>query len=220
MKDEKILMVVTSADKLDQMHSTGVWLEEFAVPYQAFVENGYEVTVASPLGGTAPIDKASIPNFSKDEWNFACKVLDQTEELDEVDYRLYSALIMPGGHGPMIDLVKNRALGQVIEYFDYYNLLIGAICHGPAGLLSAKKEDGSSFVCGRKLTAFTNEEEKAAKKDKLVPFMLEDRLKLFGAEFVKEKPGAEFVVIDDNLVTGQNFQSSKLFAETILRLMN
>ncbi len=219
MSEKKILMVVTNAEKLDQMHSTGVWLEEFALPYAALHEHGYKITVASPLGGHAPIDKSSIPTFGRDEWNFACEILDKTEVLEDVDYRLYSAVVLPGGHGPLIDLYKNRMLAQVLEYFDLHDLLIGAICHGPAGLLSAKKEDGSPFLHGKKVTAFTNDEEKLYKKDKIVPFMLEDKMKLLGADFKKRKPGEIHVITDGNLVTAQNFQSSRLFAETLLKLL-
>ena len=51
-----ILMVVTSHDRIDDEHATGVWFEEFAIPYQRFCEQGYEVTVASPRGGAAPVD--------------------------------------------------------------------------------------------------------------------------------------------------------------------
>ena len=34
-KGAKILMVVTNTDHFDEHHKTGVWFEEFAVPYAA-----------------------------------------------------------------------------------------------------------------------------------------------------------------------------------------
>jgi putative intracellular protease/amidase len=40
------------------------------------------------------------------------------------------------------------------------------VCHGPAGLLSAKDpKSGKALVAGRKVTSFTTEEEKAVGKD-------------------------------------------------------
>lgn len=50
-KPKKILMVVTQADHFDEKHKTGLWFEEFAEPYLAFIEQGYTVIVATPAGG-------------------------------------------------------------------------------------------------------------------------------------------------------------------------
>ena len=60
----RVLMVVTNADEIgEEKHKTGVWFEEFAVPYLEFLKEGYFVTTASLKGGKAPIDKRS-ENFS------------------------------------------------------------------------------------------------------------------------------------------------------------
>ena len=40
-----ILMVVTSHAQLSPNETTGLWLEEFTVPYEAFVAAGYRVDV-------------------------------------------------------------------------------------------------------------------------------------------------------------------------------
>lgn len=56
-----ILIVVTSNSKLGKTgRLTGLWLEELAAPYNLFEDAGFEVTIASPLGGVAPIDEASL----------------------------------------------------------------------------------------------------------------------------------------------------------------
>ena len=53
---------------------------------------------------------------------------------------------LPGGHGPMFDLANDELLKEIIEYFYENNKIIAAICHGPAGLISAKKTNtGSPF---------------------------------------------------------------------------
>ena len=52
----KLLMVVTSAKAMG-VHRTGLWLEEFAAPYLLFLQAGFEVVVASPLGGEARLGK-------------------------------------------------------------------------------------------------------------------------------------------------------------------
>lgn len=214
-KSAKILMVVTNTDHFDEHHKTGVWFEEFAVPYLAFEKEGYFVTVASLKGGKAPLDPASDNLIDDIKWNKAKKALEDTTPLESIDYTFYDAIVLPGGHGPMFDLAKSELLGEIVSYFDEKNKIIAAVCHGPAGLLTAEK-DGKPFVSGRTLTAFTNEEEIAYKKDQLTPFMLEDALVERGAVFENGGVGAVNVIQDGNLITGQNFQSAELFAKTII----
>lgn len=64
----KILMVLSSHDKLgDTGKKTGFWLEEFAAPYYVFKDAGAEITLASPQGGSPPMDPASEgENFQTD----------------------------------------------------------------------------------------------------------------------------------------------------------
>ena len=142
------------------------------------------------------------------------KALNDTEKLDTIDYTKYDAVVLPGGHGPMFDLAESETVGHIINHMNKEGKLIAAICHGPAGLLSAKHE-GIPFVNGRKLTCFTNEEEAIAKKDKLVPFLLQDALIYDGALFSEDKPGAVNIIVDGNLITAQNYQSAKDFAKAI-----
>lgn len=216
---KKILMVVTSADEFKNGHKTGVWFEEFAVPYLEFVKQNYIITVASPKGGAAPIDPKSEHLLEDIKWKEAKIALNDTVPINTVDFTLYDALVLPGGHGPIIDLYKDEDLGKIIEDFNTRNKLIAAICHGPAGLLSAKKE-GIPFVNGKKLTAFTNEEEIQAKMDGIIPFFQEDAFKEAGADFIKDKPGSINIVEDGNLLTAQNYQSSKQFAEAIVKYLD
>ena len=70
------------------------------------------------------------------------------------------------------------------------------------------------------LTCFTNEEEKMVQKDKLVPFMLESKLRQLGAYFNEAAPWNENVIVDSNLITGQNPESSKKLAETVIKKLN
>ena len=216
---KQILMVVTNATRGANGQRTGVWFEEFAVPYPGFLEQGYEVTVASPIGDPAPIDPASENLINDVKWSQAKKALNAPLKLNTVDYMVFDAIVLPGGHGPMMDLAKDETLGKIINYFATQNKLIAAICHGPAGLLPAVK-DGVAFVNGRRLTCFTNDEEIAAKKQDLLPFYLEDALKTAGAEFVKEGVGVVNIVEDGNLITGQNYQSAKAFTDAIIKYLS
>lgn len=216
-KPKKILIVVTNTSETDDLHKTGVWLEEFAVPFLAFKEAGFTVTVASPLGGIAPIDENSLLCQNPTEWDYTKKDLDNTLKLSEIIYKDYDAIFLPGGHGPMFDLAQNDLLGEIVSYFYNMHKIVSAVCHGPAGLINAKSLTGEPIVKGMQLTSFTNREEKIVEKEKFVPFMLESRLKQLGAFFNEGEPFEENVIIDQNLITGQNPQSSKKIAEEIIK---
>lgn len=214
---KKILMVVTNRDHFDNSHKTGLWMEEFAVPYTNFRAAGYEVTVASPLGGGAPIDPSSIPEKVPAEWSAAANVLQSTVKLEQVDYTQYAAVVLPGGHGPLFDLPSDPVLANILRNFDSTNRIIAAVCHGTAGLIGATTAEGKPLIAGKKVTGFTNEEEKIAGLDKLVPFAVESKLRELGADFVSTNPWGDYVVVDGNLITGQNPQSSDSFSKTILK---
>ncbi|HWR45725.1 type 1 glutamine amidotransferase domain-containing protein [Sporomusa sp.] len=216
---KKILMIVTSFDQIDEHHSTGLWLEEFAVPYLEFCAAEYGVTVASPRGGAAPIDAQSVSGNIPNQWQEAVSILNNTEILYEMNVEDYDAVIFPGGHGPMFDLAKDEQLARLLQYFAAAGKVIGAVCHGPAALVRAIMPDGRPLVAGKKVTAFTNEEEQMTHLNTLVPFTLETKLKELGAEFLKNEPWANNVVIDENLITGQNRQSSFDFAKAVLAIL-
>ncbi len=213
----KILMVVTSHAYIDETHPTGLWLEEFALPYGQFLGAGFEVTVASPQGGPTPIDPRSTPDSQKaSEWAEAIAVLKTTRRLEEVEARDYAAIFLPGGHGTMYDLPDNKRLGQLLSEFAEADKVIAAVCHGPAGLVGATRRDGTPIVAGKTLTAFTDEEERAAQLDTLMPFLLQSRLTALGGRFVARPNWADHVEQDGQLITGQNPQSSASVAQAVV----
>ncbi len=220
MIKKKVLMVVTNVDSMNGVHATGLWLEEFAVPYIEFTNAGYEITVASPLGGKSPLDPNSLVEEIPAAWQALMGILETTEKLSDAAKGEYQALVIPGGHGPMFDLATDDLLASILKDFMEKNKLIGAVCHGPAALVRAALADGTSILAGKKVTGFSNEEEVTVQLDKLVPFLLEDQLKKLGASYSRKDMWQEYVVVDGNLITGQNPQSSTLFAKTILKALN
>ncbi|HFU77162.1 MAG TPA: type 1 glutamine amidotransferase domain-containing protein, partial [Epsilonproteobacteria bacterium] len=98
-----ILIIVTGSSSMKSGDKTGVWLEEFAVPYLKFRQEGFKVTVATIHGGNVPIDPSSLEN-AKPEWKDAMEALKNAQKLSTVDTSKYQAVYMPGGHGAMFDL--------------------------------------------------------------------------------------------------------------------
>lgn len=55
--------------------------------------------------------------------------------------------------------------------------VVGAVCHGPCGLVNIKLKNGEYLVKGKKVCSFTNNEETAMKLVEAMPFLLETKLK-------------------------------------------
>lgn len=213
-----VLIVTTSCNMLAPDHPTGLWLEEFAVPFTAFSKAGASIRVVSPKGGAVPIDPKTAPTEKdREKWPAALQALSSTGRLAEVAADRFDAVFIPGGHGPMMDLVNDQELQRLLAAFDRDGKMVAAVCHGPAALLNVRNAAGEPLVKGRKVTGFTNVEERLVLLHSVVPFLLEDALKERGANFESALlPFFSHVVRDENLITGQNPASSTKVAEELL----
>ncbi|MEP7285256.1 MAG: type 1 glutamine amidotransferase domain-containing protein [Chloroflexota bacterium] len=216
---KKILMIVTSHNHINAERLTGIWFEEFAIPYAVFREHGYAITVASPKGGQAPIDPNSYPPENEREaFSEVLNRLATTEPITAITSSKYDAVFLPGGHGTMFDLPMPE-IGQIVGQFANADKVIAAVCHGPAGLITARRADGNAIVKGYQVTGFTNAEEDAANLTTEMPFLLQDKLTELGAEFIATPLWNDHVVVDRKLITGQNPQSSKSTAQAVIDLL-
>ncbi|WP_417444008.1 type 1 glutamine amidotransferase domain-containing protein [Joostella sp.] len=223
-KKMKVLFVLTSHDKLgDTGKKTGFWVEEFANPYYTLLDKGVDITIATPKGGAAPIDPSSdspdaateaTKRFDKDEE--AQNRIANTEVLATMNPDDFDAVFYPGGHGPLWDLANDATSIELIEKFNSQNKPIAFVCHAPGALKNVKGEDGNPLVKGKKVTGFTNTEEKAVQLTDVVPFLVEDMLAKNGGIYSKKDDWAAYALQDGNLITGQNPASSELVAEKLL----
>jgi putative intracellular protease/amidase len=221
----RILVVVTNVDHYgaDPSHPTGLWLSELTHAYDVFAENGFEQTIVSPTGGESPLEPRSLkfPNYDKSAkaWHedpARMALLQNTASPDQIDSADYDAIFFTGGHAVMFDFPGSKGLQRITREIFERGGVVGAVCHGYAGLLNTTLSDGSYLVAGRRLTGFSWREEILARVDKLVPFNIEERIQERGARYTKALlPFVSNAVVDGNLVTGQNPGSAK---ETATRL--
>jgi putative intracellular protease/amidase len=210
-------------------HPTGFWAIEFIEAYNAFKDGGLDVSIATPGGVSATVDPLSYslgynnndPDAVAGQKTFLEGLQDELGapmRLEDVDPGRHDVVFLVGGHGPMQDLAVHPTIGDVLAAnLDDPSKFVGGVCHGPAGFLSAHRADGTWLFKGRKLTAFTNEEETQATFAGNAPWLLEDRLRLAGAQFEAAAPWTTHVVVDGNLVTGQQNVSSGAAATAILK---
>jgi len=217
MSNKKVLLVVTNHDRIDEQHVSGLWLEEFLVPYRELIKANCEVTIVSPKGGKAPLDGHSIEGSI--EGIEELTLLDNTIALSQVNPLDYDGIFLAGGHGPMFDFPVSADLKIAIRKMAMVGKGIASVCHGVAGLVGVLGENDHPLVEGRKITSFTNSEEVAVGLENLVPFMLESRLREQGGVFSAVADWAPHVVVDGNLITGQNPASSKVTVAALLKFI-
>lgn len=220
---KKILMVLTSVSEIgEDKEPTGYNVAEAAHPWKVFRDSGHFVDFASIKGGQPPRDTVDQDDpiqvqFTQDETTRAG--LYNTARVEVVDPAQYDAVYLVGGHGTMWDFAGNAGLQKVVS--DIYNKggVVGAVCHGPAGLLDVELHHGLKLLSGKTVAAFTNDEEVAVGKDKIIPFFLADKLAEQGATHIAADNFEENVQVSERLVTGQNPASAAGVAKEMEKLL-
>ena len=226
----KILFVMSGADHWTladgTQHPTGFWAEEAVAPYEAFKAAGHEIVVATPGGVVPTVDKGSLAaeaNGGQENADRIADVLASAPEpqnpirLEDVNLDDYAAVFYPGGHGPMEDLAVDAESGRLLTRALESGKPLGVVCHAPAALLAATGADGSNSFAGYEVAAFTNAEETQAGFADKAKWLLQDRLTEAGVRVRVGEPWAPNVVVDRNLVTGQNPASSAPLAAELLK---
>ena len=153
-------------------------------------------------------------------------------ELTDEQMAEFDAMFTPGGHGPMVDMAGNPDVARLLVVLQVARLLvvlqskaapIAALCHGPALLLSAPElADRLRLFDGYRMTCFTDEEEDQTEACRLgMEWYLDAALKNAGAVF-DDGPSAwtSHVVVDRNLITGQNPGSTEATADAFIKMMH
>lgn len=217
-----ILFIITSTNKTGTgKHPAGYEFSEVADPYLEFTNKGYTVDFTSIIGGTPPFvgydsSKKSSKEFKESN---SFKRLNFSHKLSDVDIKAYDAIFFPGGLGLMTDMVNNRLVKEIIKNAYEADKIIGAVCHGPSALLNVILSDGSNLLEGKTINSFTKAEEEADEHilGDVIPFMLDEELIKQGAIFSHTVPFDPFVVVDSNLITGQNPASASGVAVEMIK---
>jgi putative intracellular protease/amidase len=225
---QRILFIATSNTSLGNTGKpTGVWAEELAVLYYQLVDAGAAVEIATPKGGALAFDPGSLKPAGENDASVERFLADPAAQARAratlvaaaVDASAFDAVFFPGGHGAMWDLPLDAGVTRAVEAAFAGGALIASVCHGGAGLVSARRADGRSIVEGRRINSFTDAEEAAVGLADVVPFRLESRLRELGAVFEGGANWQPFAVHDGQFITGQNPQSSALVAQHLVHAL-
>ena len=223
-KRGKILAVVTSSHTMGSSgKSTGYELTELSRAYYVFKANGFDVDVASPLGGKPPV-VIDADDMGKFDYAFlndstAQYKTSHTIAMSDVVAEDYQAVFFAGGKGAMFDFPDNKEIQAIVGNYYQSGKVVGAVCHGPAALINVTLDNGRPLIENKKVSGFTNKEELflIPKAKTIFPFLLQDKLSAQGAQFNEGVMYLEKISQEKNLVTGQNPWSTWALAETMIK---
>ena len=225
MARKRVLMVLTSHDAMGVSGKrTGNWFDEVATPYYRFKDAGFDVTMASPQGGTAPIDPLSqdeafmtdaTRRFTQDP--IAQQALSHTVRLERIDLPGVDGVFFPGGYGQLWDLASNSSVIRAVEAWHRQGTPMAMVCHAPAILRDARKPNGEPLVKGVAVTGFTDAEDEELGLTPHLLFSLERALVLNGADFRHAPRNWDPCVVEAGpLLTGQNPASAAPLADAVV----
>jgi putative intracellular protease/amidase len=254
----QVVVVLSEETKLNlkegKSFSTGHYLNEFAIPLMAMIDNGLRPVFFTPSGKNPNLDQDSIDiKYFKNDKEYLKKAMDlfssigktsklnSLSEIHKLDLSRVSAVFIPGGHAPMIDLLVNKDLGKFLIQAQAKKITTALICHGPIAILSAmenpqefinlikmgkiaeaKKLSSQWIYKDYEMTIFSNEEEVVAESGKLkgqMFFYPQDALSTAGGKYKGVKAWSSNVVVDRELITAQNPNSVDEFSQKLVALI-
>ena len=210
----------------------GFWWAELTHPYWEFVEAGYEVTLASPDGGTLQADSFSDPGdasgYSASDLisrGFIASpthaaMVENTPALADVDLASFDAVFLVGGQAPMVTFRGDQRVKDLVGTALDAGKVVAVVCHATCVLLDATLPSGELVVAGRTWTGFANSEEDVADAyvgQRIQPFRIEDEATAMeGTNFIVQGAFRAHAVRDGNLVTGQQQYSGAAAARLVI----
>lgn len=154
----------------------------------------------------------------------------------------YKAVFVPGGHAPMVDLARDKDLGTILRDFHATGRPTALICHGPMALISTlpqmsqfntalNKGDKAALpaltasfpYAGYKVAVFSKTEEQQIEGGQLggpAPYYNDEALASAGLQVENASPWTPKVVVDREVITGQQPFSDHAFADALVAKLN
>ena len=178
---KKILIPVTNHATLGTTdQANGTYAPELTHAVHVFNSQGLHYDIASIQGGRVPlygtdIEGDVVNQQLLEDKDFLARI-NHSLAVSQVQIQDYDAIFYPGGFGLLSDLAHNQDFAQLAAQHYESGGILGAVCHGPAGLLPIKLSNGEHLLSRKSVTGFTREEEIDFGTIDDIPFLLEERL--------------------------------------------
>jgi putative intracellular protease/amidase len=260
MSKVKVLVVGSNATGIELQGGgwgpTGNYLNETVVPIMAVIRAGYEVQLATPSGTKPHMDKASdsVVHFGGNLSVYAHArtfwindpTMNQVRTLRSVieeGLDDYAGVFVPGGQAPVVDLMQDAQMGEILRHFHDQAKPTALLCHGPIALVSAMpharefraalmagdearaKELATGWqYAGYEMTIFSASEEKWVENEILhgkMYFNMPQALRAAGGDVTTIHVDFDpHVIVDRELITGQNPRSDHPVGEKLVEALD
>jgi putative intracellular protease/amidase len=260
MSKGKVLVIGSNATRIEttdgRSGATGQYLNETVVPMLALIAAGYEVVLATPNGSKPHIDEASD---SADHFGGNLAAYDNAKRFRAEDPSMnsgltlrhvveqgldtYDAIFVPGGQGPVVDLMIDPDMGEIARHFHDKAKPSAYLCHGPMATVAAMphaREFRSALIAGDQakarewakgwqyagydMTVFSDTEEKVVEDYILhakLYFNMIEALTAAGGKVHKTAVDFDpYVIVDRELITGQNPKSDQPVAAALIAALD
>jgi len=233
----KILVIFTEQKNLEmkngKMFSTGNHPIEALVPMLHLKNAGFDFEIVTPTGKPVVFEMWAFPNEDenvkaiyeeyKSKFENPNKLADFMTT-SSVNDSAYAAVFVPGGHGAMIGIPKDRNVSKALNWAHNSDLFTITLCHGPGSLLSTTLDNQEFLYKGYKMAVFPDAVDEMTPMVGYLPGHMKagvsERLKNLGATIVNTESD-KTVCVDRKLITGASPLASnelgKLAAETLLK---
>ncbi len=225
-KSDRILFIVSNAHFYGNSDiPTANHFSEIVQPYEVFKKAGYAIDFVSPEGGAIPIGYISTSDSLQKRYiydNDFMDALETTKTPNEIKASDYKAVYYGGGGAAMFGVAENEAIQKIVmELYERHNGVVSAICHGTAGIVNLKMQDGTYLVADKKVNGFPDIfENKDAEYYRTFPFSIQEIIKERGGDFQFSKEGWDgFMVADGRLISGQDPSAAGLVAEKVIETL-
>jgi len=225
-KGDKILFIVSNASFYGESDiPTGNSFSEIVNAYTTFKKAGYTVDFVSPEGGSIPLsyidtyDSLQMKLLYNQDFMYGLK---NTKKPKEIIAKNYKAVHYIGGGSAMYGVPENKDIQKIsMTIYEEYNGIISSVCHGTAGITNLKTKDGNYLYKGKIVNGYPDSfEKKEADYFKHWPFLIQKTIEERGGIFEFSKRNTSQVEVQGNLITGQNYLSSKDVALKIIENLN
>lgn len=236
--------------------ATGQYLNETVVPAMAVVAGGYDVVLATPDGTKPHIDAVSDSpeHFADDmaaydrarEFYATHPSMNQVRTLRAMiaeGLDRFAGVFVPGGQAPVVDLMQDPDLGEILRHVHEHAKPTALLCHGPIAIVAAmphSREFRAALIAGDKakaaeraagwpyagyrMTVFSASEEAVVEDHILhakMHFTMPEALEAAGGEVTTNPVDfAPNVVVDRELITGQNPRSDHPIAAAFVQALD
>ncbi len=221
----RILFVVSNAHYYgDSNLKTGNSFSEIVNAYDTFAAAGYTIDFVSPEGGAIPIAYIDTSNDLQKKYVYDrdfMSALEHTKIPASLQAKNYKAVHYIGGGSALFGVPENTEIHKlVMGVYEDYNGIISSVCHGTAGIVHLKTKDGKYLVDGKRINGYPDAYERTdAPYFKEFPFQITKTIEAHGGSFKYSPRNTPHIEVEGNIITGQNYLSSKLVAEKIIALL-